>query len=210
MSKTKYKVGDKVRVRSDLKAGEYYNMCLAVSKMEEFSGKNVTIEKVNDYDELARYKIKEDPLNYWWSDDMFDPIQHEDKLVIICRDGRETVARYYRDKELICSAGATRSREDAYDFFTGARFALDRANKYSKLLGIKPVFNPETDLKDGMFVLINNPIHGKHVAVVCGDYFVMYNGFLTQKNTDEIMQVIKAYCFLEAENGGEILYEKSK
>lgn len=72
---TKYTVGDKVRVREDLKFGvnfEYHMENsrvreIATSKMVELSGKVVTIEK-ND---RGGYRIKEDRDRFNWVDEMF-------------------------------------------------------------------------------------------------------------------------------------------
>lgn len=65
----KYKVGDKVRVREDLKHG--MDIMFGVSKeMEALAGKTVTISEVYS----DRYYIKEDGRNicYSWSDEMFE------------------------------------------------------------------------------------------------------------------------------------------
>ena len=67
----KYKVGDKVVVRVDLKTfgeiGELYGGYSATKTMIEFAGKVVTISKV-DYD---HYKIEDDKGSYNWTDEMF-------------------------------------------------------------------------------------------------------------------------------------------
>lgn len=62
----KYKVGDKVRVRHDLKAGLRVP-CSVVSGMEKFAGKTATITEVR----ARSYDIKEDGGRWNWSDEMF-------------------------------------------------------------------------------------------------------------------------------------------
>ena len=66
---SKYKVGDKVKVREDLVGGKIYEGQSAVSDMVEFKGKEVTIERTscsgND-----EYRIKE--LGYTWTNEMFE------------------------------------------------------------------------------------------------------------------------------------------
>lgn len=65
----KYKVGDKVRVRSDLKVGKGYGEHAFVHDMFKFVGKIVTIESVWK----QGYRIEED--TYWWTDEMFKPAE---------------------------------------------------------------------------------------------------------------------------------------
>jgi len=61
----KYKVGDIVTVRSDIKA----NDATIVEKMEKYKGKKVTIVKV----EYGIYLISEDNGDWTWTDEMFEP-----------------------------------------------------------------------------------------------------------------------------------------
>lgn len=81
----KYKIGQKVRVRSDLRNGAEYFMHSGPFAEEEstrigwswedrkwFLGKHVTIESYYN----GSYLIKEDPSDYNWTDDMFE----EDKM----------------------------------------------------------------------------------------------------------------------------------
>lgn len=65
----KYKVGDKVRVRSDLRVGKSYGEHAFVHDMFKFRGKIVTIESVWK----QGYRIEEDI--YWWADEMLEPVE---------------------------------------------------------------------------------------------------------------------------------------
>lgn len=65
----KYKVGDKVKVRSDLKACEQYGANIATNSMERLAGKIVTISRVG----YAHYLVE--GMNYNWTDEMFEPIE---------------------------------------------------------------------------------------------------------------------------------------
>lgn len=65
----KYKVGDKVKVRSDLVVGKSYGEHTFVHDMIKFSGKIVTIESVWK----QGYRIEED--TYWWTDEMLEPVE---------------------------------------------------------------------------------------------------------------------------------------
>ena len=71
----KYKVGDKVRVISILKAGEKYGDKKFTKCMEKYRGEVVTISKVY----CNRYCIKEDYEGWYWTDEMFEGLV-EDEL----------------------------------------------------------------------------------------------------------------------------------
>ena len=70
----KYNVGDKVLVRSDLEEGKTYGDEVVISDMLDFKGKIVTIEHV-DYPN--HYRIKEDPDQWHWTDEMFSEKEPE-------------------------------------------------------------------------------------------------------------------------------------
>lgn len=65
----KYKVGDKVKVRSDLRVGKSYGEHAFVHDMFKLSGKIATIESVWK----QGYRIEED--TYWWTDEMLEPVE---------------------------------------------------------------------------------------------------------------------------------------
>lgn len=66
----KYKVGDKVKVRSDLKAYEIYGSNMLTKSMEKFAGKTVTISGVG----ITSYAIEEMEVAYW-TDEMLEPAE---------------------------------------------------------------------------------------------------------------------------------------
>lgn len=68
----KYKVGDKVRIREDLVMGGNYGGSVAVDDMTDMAGSVVTIERVG---EAFGYYIEEDPDDYCWTDEMFEPVE---------------------------------------------------------------------------------------------------------------------------------------
>lgn len=121
----KYKVGDRVRVRRDLKEfGRYYSedkktFDVAVRKMLKMRGKIVTISEVLDVD---KYKIKE--FGWSWTDEMFEDIHNE--KIVITTDGTTTTAKLYDGKKVINSAEAKCSAEDEFDFERGAGIAISR------------------------------------------------------------------------------------
>ena len=70
----KYKVGDKVKIKEDLAADNWYGNEIVVSGMACLKGKIVTISKVR-YD---KYEIEEDNKIWWWTDEMFSGKVSED------------------------------------------------------------------------------------------------------------------------------------
>ena len=70
----KYKVGDKVRVRTNLTEDERYGSIFVTDEMADMRGMTVTIEDAN---EKSGYGIKEDLEGYMWTDEMFEPVEDE-------------------------------------------------------------------------------------------------------------------------------------
>lgn len=74
----RYKVGDKVRVRSDLEESETYGDQTFVKQMEKYKGKLVTISEEHP----RFYYIKEDKDENWcWTDEMFEPVEEMEMSV---------------------------------------------------------------------------------------------------------------------------------
>lgn len=69
-----FKVGDKVRVRKDLKENNYYGGARFLFGMVRLIGKIVTIEQVME--NSRRYYIKEDSENWCWTDEMLEKIEY--------------------------------------------------------------------------------------------------------------------------------------
>lgn len=95
----KYKVGDKVRVKEDLKVDEIYGRERFVDNMEHLKGKIVTIEEVMQ----SAYRIKEN--DFYWTDEMFEYVENEIKTIedlqtndiITLRNGDKLVVDYDKD-----------------------------------------------------------------------------------------------------------------
>ena len=73
--KHKYKVGDKVRVKSDLKADIPYSRVWANHTMLEEKNEILTIEKIVGNKE---YRVKENP--WLWGEDMFEPVEENEDI----------------------------------------------------------------------------------------------------------------------------------
>ena len=67
----KYKVGDKVRVRKDLKPGNFYGKDYYISSMDKFKGEKCVITEIWD----QSYQINN--FGYWWSEEMFESIDDD-------------------------------------------------------------------------------------------------------------------------------------
>ena len=80
----KYKVGDKVRVRSDLEECIKGSGYFVMPDMCKLRGKIVTITRIL-YDDCTPlqpcYKIKE--MEYYWTDDMFESVSDDGKMDVI-------------------------------------------------------------------------------------------------------------------------------
>lgn len=84
----RYKVGDKVRVRTDIRSGFASDRCTFVDDMEMYRGMTVTIDYI--IDESKRYHIKEDENCWYWVDDFFEEITkvfYEGRVVLL-RNGQ--------------------------------------------------------------------------------------------------------------------------
>lgn len=71
----KYKVGDKVRVRSDLQISRRYGTYMFASGMDDYKGSVVTISKAHQ--NLYFYCIEEDRGRWIWEDEMFEGLAEE-------------------------------------------------------------------------------------------------------------------------------------
>ena len=121
----KFNVGDKVRVRKDLKVGYKYHMADrhifdgVVSDMMPYKGKIVTINEITG---SGKYRIKGSDYN--WTDEMFEDTAVCHEKIIITVDGSKTIARLFDGNTVIKTAKAKCSPEDEFDFETGAMLAM--------------------------------------------------------------------------------------
>ena len=125
---SKFKVGDKVRVRSDLNGNDkYYNedksTCdCCVDEIIDLRGKVVTIKEVGT---TGKYRICEG--SYSWVDEMFSGLAEPAReFIVLRRDGMQVIASHKRGDEIVKTAKATCNASDTFDFGTGAKLAFDR------------------------------------------------------------------------------------
>ncbi|MDD6757193.1 MAG: AAA family ATPase [bacterium] len=87
----KYKVGDKVRVKKDIKEGCNYRLYVS-SEMENYKNKVMTIKEAYKEKEIAEYRLEEGG-SWVWTEDMLEDIQRESNfsigdIVIITDEGK--------------------------------------------------------------------------------------------------------------------------
>lgn len=128
----KYKIGDKVRVRDDLRLEEVYKMDngtdydSVVFEMLKLKGKEATILT---YTDSNKYLISEDGGCWNWTDEMFLGLAVSRPKIVITTDGKTTTAKMYKGKKLLKAAESRCSPEDTFDFAVGAKLALERVTK---------------------------------------------------------------------------------
>ena len=71
--KSKFNIGDKVKVRDDLQEGQS-SFVFVTKKMEDYAGLIVTIEGIyyDEEDDYFSYLIEEDDESFYWEDSFFD------------------------------------------------------------------------------------------------------------------------------------------
>ena len=80
----KYKFGDKVRVRRDLRISTNYGDYMFVSGMDDYKGNVVTISEVYQ----TYYCIEEDIGTWIWTDEMFDSSMTNGEMIRSMSDGK--------------------------------------------------------------------------------------------------------------------------
>ena len=174
----KYKVGDKVRVRSWEDMKKEYGIAKTgsipvrrdvsfVPEMKRLCGKELVISRVFQ----DSYKVKDS--DWYWTDEMFEPISH---TIVIYKKDNQVIAL---DKTTGKTGIAYCNPEDTFDFFTGADLAYERlrgrekpskpkAPEYYngeivcvKALGPSLTVGKIYKVKNGQFTDDNGRIHGK-------------------------------------------------
>lgn len=120
MGNPKFKIGDKVKVLGNSGyAGIGY-----LHVMEKYCG---DISEITDFhfygDHRVFYRLKDIP--YDWDESLLEAVKNENKIVITT-DGTITRAALYYGHKLIREAKAICSKDDTFNFETGAKIAIDR------------------------------------------------------------------------------------
>lgn len=120
MANPKFKIGDKVKIHS----GRGVANIAYVSSMDAYCGDTAIISDVIiSSDTKVFYELKGKPFN--WHESLLEAVKNENKIVITT-DGTITRAALYDNHKLIKEAFSTCSKEDAFNFETGAKIAFER------------------------------------------------------------------------------------
>lgn len=137
----KYKVGDKVRVRTDLKPCVWYGPNMAAKDMREAGGQIVTISQVEGDD----YKIE--GFNYYWTDEMFY-VSPKDLIevgsIVECRYGTKYI---YLNGLFLNSNGEARMDGGGLDDFTADLIHLGE----NECFDIMKIYKSESENLDDLF-----------------------------------------------------------
>lgn len=131
MTKFKFKVGDKVTIRSwdDMKkeygtdcAGDIPVPCIFNRQMKEYCGKKMIISYIRPHHLEDRFVYFLEGAEKWrFSEEMFE--EFKKPLIVIYRKDNEVIAL---DKSTGKMNKAICSPEDKFDFYTGASLAITR------------------------------------------------------------------------------------
>ena len=116
---SKFKVGDKVRVKSEIKKYERHGGYEVDASMYAMRGKITTITKI---DTDGAYLLS-GYAKAFWEDWMIEPVR---EFIVIHRSGNVMTAEHRLNRDVIKSAKATCAPSDTFDFNTGAKLAFDR------------------------------------------------------------------------------------
>lgn len=129
----KYKVGDKVKIRKDLRNGEIYGDCLCIGGMQNLAGKVVCITEVHK--NYGRYRYRVASSHLYWTDEMFEEDikkPNDNDSIRILVSGNQVIAIHMENGK----KGVARCHpDDDFDFYTGAKLALERLKEAEKPYG---------------------------------------------------------------------------
>jgi hypothetical protein len=121
MANPKFKIGDKVKLNS----GRGVESIAYVSGMDAYCGETAIIRNVIKSCAGTRIFYELMGIPYNWHESLLEAVNNKNK-VIITTDGTITRAAMYDGQKLIREAKATCSKEDVFDFETGAKIAFER------------------------------------------------------------------------------------
>ena len=169
----KYKVGDKVRVRSDLRVGKSYGEHAFVHDMFKFRGKIVTIESVWK----QGYRIEEDI--YWWADEMLEPVEE-----MSAEEATKILGKICCESEFCdgCPIGEAKGRTPCQNF---------RIDKAKEVIEILKQWKADHEKKEIEFELayVVRVIEDTGKVKRC-----VYEEDVTEVKEEAMKRVLKEYC----------------
>ena len=126
------KVGDRVRFRSDLKAGHYYGRCVWCRYDNHWIGKEALVINCNEnYFQIEGNGGSDNILNCF-TEEMLDHSYGQKQEIHITTDGTTVHVVMKQDSKAVKHSKAVCSPEDKFDFLTGAKIALERLKEKQK------------------------------------------------------------------------------
>lgn len=200
MANPKFKIGDKVKLHS----GRGRANIAYVQSMDDHCGKTAIISDVIiSCDARIFYTLKDIPFS--WHESLLEAVKCENKIVITT-DGTITRAALYDSHKLIKEAKAKCSKDDTFDFETGAQIAFERLTakpkKDLKLLNTKIfILDGDNLLKSSHIYEIKN---GK-IAGIGGTYPYSGNFY----NMDDVVNYLKpAHIRTETHDSNGIIFSE--
>ena len=188
MGNPKFNIGDKVKVLGNNgRANIGY-----LQDMKRYSGDISEITNFRFYgNHRVCYRLKNIP--YDWDESLLEAVKNENKIVITT-DGTTTRAALYDGHKLIREAKAICSKDDTFNFETGAKIAIDRLTEKPAEPKPKKELKP---LNTKIFVLdgagtglktahVYNIINGKIIE----DDFIKLPMFGTLYNMDDVVNYL--------------------
>lgn len=182
----KYRVGDKVRVRSDLLFDSYNGTCVTYD-MLKYRGKEMTISSQVTHSRNAAYHFCGDEHNWFWTEDMLEPVgepvhkrYQPTDTIVITTDGHETRGYHKRNGKVIAESKCVRNEADEHDFHVAANLVVDRLFEKKE--------QPEAFYNGRVFIEIYEPdwlpveIPDHHIFDVKDGYFSGFSGDKILKN----------------------------
>lgn len=121
MENPKFKIGDKVKIHS----GRGVANIAYVQNMDAYCGETAIISNVFKTGSGAGIFCELMGIPYIWHESLLEAVKNENKIVITT-DGTTTRAALYDGHKLIREAKAICSKDDTFNFETGAKIAIDR------------------------------------------------------------------------------------
>lgn len=116
----KYKVGDTVKIRKDLKVDFYYDKVIVLPCMEKYTGKTAKIIEARNNNNVNYCKLDVDNGEYWWTASMFECYEKYE----IIRNGSTVIVTDGKRKGI-----AKCNPIDEFDLAIGVKLAMERMEK---------------------------------------------------------------------------------
>lgn len=146
-----YKVGDVVRIKTNLQVGERYGKCRVIEPMLKFKG---IVDTIKYIDMNGDFELADDDNNFAWNKDMVELIKQAKhisdlKSVKMPRlDIYEYILNHLEETYEAKNNDYGNSVADTYDKFGSVSFLVRITDKYNRLMTLCDPNAPEQKVKD--------------------------------------------------------------